>query len=236
MADMERQVGMEALPRPIRVVLAQQFSMEREIVERHLASQDGFQLVGQTGDWSQVSDVCEGLRPDVLVLDMERGRVVLDTTRLVHKRLPATGIMVVSEQVEPAYVGRVLAAGALAFVDKRTYSTEDFNQAMRAAAGGERYISPTVYPELVDAAVEALVEEGSGRYLSPYEGLTPREREVLGLVAEGHTTKQIADLLGVSFRTVENHRGIIMKKLGVKGVAGMVRFALERQLYDRREV
>ena len=95
MVDMERQVKVEALPRPIRVVLAQQFLMEREIIERHLALQDGFQLVGQTGDWSQVPDMCERLRPDVLVLDMERGRVVLDVTRLVHKRLPSTGIVVV---------------------------------------------------------------------------------------------------------------------------------------------
>lgn len=230
MSSAEKEVETEALQASVRVFLAQELLMEREIVGRHLAPLSDFQVVGETGDWVQVPLVCERVQPDVLVLDFHTRTVVLDTIRVVRKRLPATGIVVVSETVEPKYVGRILAAGALALVDKRIYDPEDFDQAIRMAASGERYISPTVYPALVEAAIQALIEEGAERYFLPYERLTLREREVLGLVAEGCTNGEIAGRLFLSLRTVEKHKANISQKLGVRGVAGMVRFAVEREL------
>ncbi|MCB0213510.1 MAG: response regulator transcription factor [Anaerolineae bacterium] len=209
----------------ISIVLADDHHIVREGLKTILGALPDFQIVGEADDGLQVGAVVERLKPDVLVLDlMMPGLNGLEISRQVRRNTPQTQIVVLSMHANEAYVAEALAAGAAAYLLKRSTSDELAN-AIREAVAGRRYLSPPLSDRLIDAYIRKLEAEEED---DPYTTLTPREREVLHLAAEGATNNQIAERLSLSVRTVEKHRSNLMHKLALKTQTDLIRYALQK--------
>ena len=209
---------------PINILLADDHAVVRLGVRSLFDAEANFHLVGEADDGLQVLPLVERLQPDVLVLDlMMPGLNGLEIIRQVGHRAPATRIVVLSMYANEPYVLDALQGGALGYVLKGSDSAE-LVRAVREAAAGRRYLSPPLSePTIAEYAMQA-----QSPALDPYETLTTREREVLHLAAEGHTSPEIAKRLFISPRTVETHRGNLMRKLNLVTQTDLVRYALRR--------
>jgi two-component system response regulator NreC len=204
---------------PITVLLADDHAVVRQGLKAILGAEPDIRLAGEAADGQDAVRLAERVEPDVLVLDlMLPGLNGFEVTRLVRKRVPRTRVVILTIHSDPAYAAEALRAGATGYVAKDADAAE-LIAAVRAAAAGERFLSPP----LPEAAL------GGGKPADPYDALTPREREVLQLTAEGLTAAAIGTKLHISVRTVETHRGHVMQKLGLKNQKEMVRYALQRQ-------
>ena len=208
----------------VRVFLADDHPIVRDGLSSMLARHKEFQLVGETGDGLEVLPMVKRLKPDVLVLDLVMpGLGGLEIANQVREEVPFTRVVILSRHDNEAYAAAALQAGALAYVVKKSAS-EELLRAIRAAFAGEQYISPNL-------STKALQEYQNQRSISqetdPQKTLTPRERQVLHLVTEGLTNRQIAHRLEISPRTVEMHRANLTRKLGVQSAAELVRYALQ---------
>jgi two-component system response regulator NreC len=216
---------------PITIVLADDHNIVRQGLRALLEAEQGFNVVGETSDGLEALRLVERLRPNVLVLDlMMPGLNGLEVTRQVSKHSPGTRVVILSMYANEAYVLEALGNGALAYVLKDS-SSADLIRAVREAAAGRRYLSPP----LSDRAIEAYQEKARAAILDRYETLTTREREVLQLAAEGHTSAEIAARLGISPRTAETHRTHLMHKLGLHTQADLIRYALRRGIIPMEE-
>lgn len=209
----------------ISIVLADDHHIVREGLKTILGTQQDFQVIGEADDGLQVSSIVERLKPDVLVLDlMMPGLNGLEISRQVRRNTPQTQIVILSMHANEAYVAEALAAGAVAYLLKRATSDELIN-AIHEAVAGRRYLSPPLSDRLIDAYIRKLEAEEED---DPYTTLTPREREVLHLAAEGSTNNKIAERLSLSVRTVEKHRSNLMHKLALKTQTDLIRYAFQR--------
>jgi DNA-binding NarL/FixJ family response regulator len=211
----------------LRVVLAEDHRIVREGLRSLLGAGGRFEVVGETGDGLDVESLVAQHRPDLLVVDVVLpGLDGIEATRRVRKSCPDTRVVVLSMHAAEPFVLEALAAGASAYVLKDTTSTE-LIRALLEASAGRRYLSPP----LTLRSLEIYEEGTKGRERSdPLVSLSPREREVLQLVAGGLTSSQIAERLGLSPRTVESHRANLMRKIGISTTAGLIRFVVERGL------
>lgn len=208
----------------ISVLLADDHPVVRLGLRSLLQAEHGLRLLGEVADGLQVLPQVERLRPHVLVLDlMMPGLGGLGIIRQAGQRAPQTRIVVLSMYANEAYVMEALRDGALGYVLKGSHATEVVH-AVREAAAGRRYLSPP----LSEHAIAAYARRAQSPTLDLYETLTTREREVLHLAAEGHTSTEIATRLFISPRTVETHRANLMRKIGVATQTDLVRFALRR--------
>lgn len=206
------------------IVLADDHHIVRQGLRSLLEAEPDFSVVGETGDGLETAQLVERLQPHVLVLDlMMPGLSGLEVTRRVSRRSPQTRIVILSMHADEAHVLEALRVGAAAYVLKESTAAE-LVRAVREAAAGRRYLSPP----LSERAIEAYVQKAESTALDPYERLTAREREVLHLVAEGHTNTQIADRLFISRRTVETHRANLMRKLDLQSQTDLISYALRR--------
>lgn len=210
--------------RMTEIVLADDHKVVRQGLRALLEAESDFRVVGETGDGLEAVQLVERLKPDVLVLDlMMPGLSGLEVTRQVGRLSPQTRVVVLSMHASQAYVLEALRNGAAGYVLKES-STEDLVRALREVTAGRRYLSAP----LSERAIEAYVELSQEATLDPYETLTNREREVLHLVAEGHTNVEIAARLSISPRTAETHRANLMRKLDLHTQTDVIRFALRR--------
>jgi len=208
-----------AATQTIRVVLADGHVPMRRTLRLLLAGEEGLEVVAEADDNASAARHVHLHRPEVLVLDLGmREGSSIEAIRTLSDRAPQTRIVVLSMEDNPIFAQRALTAGAVAFVAKDLADAE-LPQAVRAAALGEEYVSPRVAARL-DALHRALTDNK----------LTPREVEVLRLIASGHTSVEIARLLHLSPRTIETHRAHVHKKLGLATRAELVRYALRRGL------
>ncbi|MEP6637127.1 MAG: response regulator transcription factor [Acidobacteriota bacterium] len=206
------------------IVLADDHHIVRQGLRALLEVEQGFNVVAEAGDGFEALQLVEQLGPNVLVLDlMMPGLNGLEVTRQLTKHSPKTGIVILSMYANEAYVLEALANGASAYVLKDSNSA-DLVHAVREVAAGRRYLSPP----LSDRAIEVYQAKAKAATLDRYETLTTREREVLQLIAEGHTSTDIASLLGISARTAETHRANLMHKLVLHTQADVIRYALRR--------
>jgi len=206
------------------IVLADDHQVVRNGLRVLLEAEPDFSVVGEAGDGLEAVRLVERLQPDVLVLDlMMPGLNGLEVARQVSQRSPQTRVVILSMYDNEAYVLEALRAGAAAYVLKESTSAE-LVRAIREAVAGRRYLSPP----LSERAIEIYIQKAESAALDPYETLTAREREVLHLVAEGHTNAEIAARLFVSPRTVETHRANLMRKLGLHTQTDLIRYALRR--------
>jgi two-component system response regulator NreC len=207
---------------PITIVLGDDHKVILRGLRAVLEAQPGFAVIGEASDGLKVAALVEKLKPDVLVLDlMMPGLGGFDVTRRVTKRLPKTRVVILTMYSSEPHVIEALRSGAMAYVVKDA-SAEELVTAIREAAAGRRFLSSPFSSELI----ESYLKRPGGT--DPYETLTPREREVLHLVAEGLTSTEIAARLFISPRTAESHRANLMRKLGLRSRTDLVRFAFQR--------
>jgi two-component system, NarL family, response regulator NreC len=204
---------------PIQVVLADDHAVVRRGLRLLLEGEDGLAVIAEAADLPTAVRHVHGHIPHVLVLDLQMPNgSSLDTIRRLRDQVPETEIVVLTMEASPLFAQQALDAGALGFVLKDRADIE-LPEALRSAASGNEYISPQVA-----AGLDALRRTVAG------DGLSPRETEVLRLIALGHTSSEIAAKLHLSRRTVETHRAHILRKLGLRTRAELVRYALRRNL------
>lgn len=207
-----------------RIVLADDHPVVRQGLRSALGAEAGLEVVGEAENGLAVPDLVAELQPDVLVLDlMMPGMGGLDVTREVRKRTPKTAVVILSMHADEAYVTAALRNGASAYVIKDASVTE-LVAAIRAAANGGRYLSAP----LSEQGIEAWLAKASAAAADLYDTLSPREREVFALAAEGKTSAAMGQMLSISPRTVETHRANILRKLGLRGQTELVRYAIRR--------
>ena len=213
----------------IRVLVADDHGVVREGIRRVLSGEPGFEVIAEAANSTDAMALAETLRPDVAVLDISMpGESGLRLAARLRAQLPEVRVLMLSMHDHPEYVLESVRAGAHGYLLKDTAAAE-LRQAIRAVDEGEAFYSPPVARRLSDAVRGELARE---RRTSDLGTLTQREREVLQGIARGWTNKAIAVELGISHRTVETHRESLMRKLRIKTVAGLTRFALELGLID----
>lgn len=219
----------------IRIVVADDHAIVREGLRRVLTTR-GFAVVADAADADAAFAAVAAHRPDVLVLDitMPGGGGWSIIERVVDES-PSTRILMLSIHDEAEYVIESIRLGAHGYVRKDTTPAE-LRAAVSAVHEGKAYVSPAVAAHLT-AAIRSRsdADAGSAAPDAALSSLTAREREVLALVADGRTNKQVAASLGISPRTVEAHREALMRKLAIRTVAGLTRFALEAGVAGRRD-
>ncbi len=207
---------------PITIVLGDDHTIVLKGLRAFLEGQPGFSILGEAQDGLKLTSLTERLKPDVLVADlMMPGLNGFDVTRRVVKRFPKTKVVILSMYSTEAHVVEALRSGASAYVLKDA-RPEELVSAIREAAAGRRFLSAPFRTDLIDTYLKRTGDT------DPYEALTPREREVLHLVAEGLTSGEIAGRLFISPRTAESHRANLMRKLGLRSRTDLVRFAFQR--------
>jgi len=201
----------------IRILLADDHMMVRQGI-RALLEKEGFEVVAEAMDGREAVRLAEKLKPDVAVLDIAMPLLNgIDAAREIRRASPRTKTTLLTVHEENQYVVEALRAGVTGYVVK-TKAADDLVKAIKEVSLGAVYMSPGVSREAVRAYLDGTEPSN--------DGLTPREREVLQLVAEGKTTKEVAAVLGISVKTAESHRSRIMEKLDIHETASLVRYAI----------
>ncbi|MEX2299751.1 MAG: response regulator transcription factor [Bryobacterales bacterium] len=211
-------------PKKIRILLADDHAVVRQGFGRILAAQSDLEVIGEVGNGREAVDLAEQLKPDVVVMDVSMPELNgIEATRRLMKAAPRTRVLALSMHKDSVYVREILRAGAQGFLLKDANDL-DLLAAVRAVGQGQGYISPSVS--------EAVLSDYRKHVTDPIDLLTSREREVLQLIAEGKTNKEIAAALNLSVYTVDAHRGRIMEKLNLHSTGEIVRFAMRNGLID----
>ena len=206
-------------------VVADDHYIVRQGLRTLLEAQADFQVVGEAADGLEVIQVIERLQPDMLVLDlMMPGLNGLDVLRRVDAVSPETRVVIFSMHANERYVLEALKHGASGYVLKEA-SADELVRAVREIAAGRHYLSPPLSERAIHAYIESTKD-----HPEPYATLTQREREVLHLVVEGCTNTEIGERLFISVRTVEKHRTNLMRKLGLRTQAELIRYALQQEI------
>ena len=215
-----------AAPPPVRILLADDHNLFRAGVRGLLKSFGGFEIVGEATDGRDAVALAHSEQPHVLLMDVGMpGLNGIEAAERVRAAAPATRVIILSMHTGEEHVMRALKAGAAGYVLKDA-QPDELERALRQVARGEPYLSPAVSKYVFQSYANG------GASDTALERLTPRQREVLQLIAEGYTTKAIASRLHVSVKTIETHRAQLMGRLGIHDVPGLVRFALRRGLIE----
>jgi DNA-binding NarL/FixJ family response regulator len=206
----------------IRVLLVDDHTLVRQGLAALVGAQPDIQVVGECGDGTAVLALAEQCRPDVVVLDIALpGMNGLDVCRKLLRQHPRLGVLMLSMYVDSEYVTRALRCGARGYVLKEA-AAEQLIQAVRTVAAGQRYL---------DMGIRQAIEPQAGDASDdPSIRLTPRERQVLQLIAEGASNRIVAERLGLSIKTVDTHRSRLMKKLGIHDQTRLVKYAIRKGL------
>ncbi len=209
----------------IRILLADDHTIMRNGLRLLLERQPGFQVIGEAADGRETVEMTETLRPDVVVLDVAMPNLNgIEAARQIAAKLPGIAVVILSMHSDESYVLRALKAGARAYLLKDS-AESDLIAAIKAVTEGKAFFSPAISKMLLDDYVRRLQQRGVD---DSYELLTTREREILQLLAEGKSNKDVANLLSLSLYTVETHRGNIMQKLNLHSVPELILYAVRK--------
>ena len=208
----------------IRILLADDHALVRQGFRMILGAQPDMEIVGEAGNGREALELAEKLTPDIVVMDVAMPELNgIEATRRLFAANPHIRVIALSMHKDSVYVREILRAGARGYLLKDS-GADDLVKAIRAVAGGESYLSPAVS--------NAVLDDYRKHVTNPIDLLTSREREVLQMLAEGKTNKEIAVVLNLSVYTVDAHRGRIMEKLNLHSINELVRFALRNGLID----
>jgi DNA-binding NarL/FixJ family response regulator len=211
----------------LRLLLGDDHALLRLGLKKILEERPEWQVIAEAGDGRTAVRLALELSPDVVILDIGMPMLNgIEATKQIIRRLPNCGILILSMHADEAYVTQALRAGAKGYLLKDSAGT-DLIRAVTAVATGKSFFSPAVAKVMLDDYVQRLAEKGVD---DRYELLSEREREILQLVAEGHSSKAVAELLSISPATVETHRAHILQKLDVHSTAELVLFAVRRRI------
>jgi DNA-binding NarL/FixJ family response regulator len=211
--------------RPIKIILADDHKIVRQGMRSLLESQPGFEVIGEASDGQEALKLMEELSPDIAFLDVMMPNLNgIEAAKIAQQRGLKTRLIFLSMQANAAYAVRALQSGALAYVLKDSDFTE-IQQAIQNVMEGRRYLSAAIADGVLEVLINADVDKNDS-----LDALSPREREILQLIAEGNTNAVIAEKLTLSVRTVEAHRAHIMSKLRFNSQAELVRFAVQQGL------
>jgi DNA-binding NarL/FixJ family response regulator len=212
----------------IRILIADDHGVVAEGLKHLIEAQADMQVVAIAADGREAVRVAREAQPDVVLMDLSMPELNgADATRAILERDPKCRVIVLSMYSDREYVRRALKAGAAGYVVKRS-AAKEVVEAIRAVFGGGRYLSPRVADVVIDDYADDKADDLLAR-------LSTREREVLQLLAEGRTGAEIAQRLSLSQKTVETYRARLVEKLGIRNVAGLVRFAIQRGLVSLDE-
>ncbi len=216
----------------VRVLLADDHTLIRAGLRKLVEGFEGFQVIAEAGDGREAVRLARELKPDIALLDIAMPRLNgLDATALIAKATPEIQIVILSMHTAENYVLEALRAGAVGYVVKDA-AVDELERALCAVRNGERWLSPAVSRHLLDDYLRLARKETDAHPAASSELLTPRQRETLQLIAEGCTTREMAERLCVSIRTIETHRAQLMERLSIHDVAGLTRFAIRSGLID----
>jgi two-component system response regulator NreC len=212
----------------IRILVADDHALLRQALRMLLEAQDGLEVVGEATNGRDAVEVAERLMPDVILMDMVMpGLNGIEATRQILKRAPGCRVLILTAYLEDERLLQALRAGAAGYVVKNS-DMEELLLAIQSVFRGNTYFSTSVSDEISVNEVMMQAKQVEGR--AGYDLLTPREREVLQLIAEGLSNQAIADELVISVKTVEAHRAHIMTKLHAKNRTDLIRYAIKRGL------
>lgn len=209
---------------PLRILLVDDHKLVRAGIRSLLLEIEGVEVVAEASDGAEALLLAERERPDVVLMDIAmKGMNGLDAAARLRECLPTAKVVVLSMHTSEEYVLLALRAGVAAYLIKDS-ATSELELALQSVMRGETYLSPAISRQVVEGYVQRV---GEGVAADP---LTPRQREVLKRIAEGGSTKEIAFELNLSVKTVETHRAQIMERLGIRDIAGLVRYAMRTGL------
>lgn len=213
----------------IKILIADDHAIVRDGLRQLLNGQQDMEVAGEAEDGQMALDKVKSLRPDVVLLDIAMPNLSgLEVIGLIREAAPASQVVVLSMHAKETYVQQALAAGALGYVLKASPS-QDILEALRAAYRGEYFLSSRLRAEVIGKYLKTKQSHPSVR---GYDLLSEREQQVFRLVAQGHSTSQIADILCVSPKTVEKHRTSLMNKLGVHDRMELLKYAIKIGVID----
>ena len=210
---------------PYTIVIADDHVMFRQGIKNILEKSKWLEIVGEAGDGFKLLELLKRVNPDMVILDISMPNLRgLEATREIKMIFPDVKVLILSMHRDKEYVYSAVSAGAEGYLLKEDADTELFAAIEKIRQKGH-YLSPLLFEELTDELFKAHYK---GQLTPQYEPLTLREREVLKLIAEGTSNKEIADLLFISVRTVENHRANIMRKLNIRNAVNLVKYAIHK--------
>lgn len=210
---------------PIRILLCDDHLLIRASLKSLIGEFPGIDVIGEAGDGREALEHVARLRPNVVVMDIAMpGLNGLEATRRLVKEHPQVRVVMLSMHADESHVLQALRAGASGYVLKGS-APRELEMAIEAVARGEIFLSPAISKHVIDVYLNRA--EGQTNSL---DLLTPRQREILQLIAEGKSSKQIAQMLDASVKTIESHRASLMERLDIHDVAGLVRYAIRHGL------
>jgi DNA-binding NarL/FixJ family response regulator len=213
--------------RTIGVFLTDDHTVVRQALAEMISREPEFKVVGQCGDGLRVAEQVQAAKPDVLVLDITMpGLNGLDICRDLTRRMRNLAVLILSMHDDEEFVVRAMENGALGYLTKEADDSQ-FIEALRRVARGELYLAPGI-------SMGVLNRLGQGGSDDPYEQLTTRERQVLQLIAEGRTNREVAESLELSVKTVDTHRTRMMRKLNIHDQTSLIKYALRKGIISLR--
>jgi DNA-binding NarL/FixJ family response regulator len=208
----------------INVLLVDDHAIMRDGIRALLSLHDDIKIVGEASEGQEAIEKTQELSPDVVVMDVAMPDMDgIEATRRIRKQSPKVKVIILTQYDNKEYVLSAIKAGAAGYVPKRALGSE-LVSAVRAVNRGESFLYPSAAAALIDDY------RRQAKTADPYDQLTPREREILKLIAEGHTSREIADALFISLKTVYGHRTKIMDKLGLRNRTDLFKFAVRKGL------
>jgi DNA-binding NarL/FixJ family response regulator len=215
---------------PVKVVLADDHTLVRAGIRSLLESVQGVEVVAESGDGRETLDLIAKHRPDVALLDIGMpGLSGLEVAKRTAQESPRTKVIILSMHADAPYISQALRAGVAGYLLKGA-AVSELPLALQSVMRGETYLTPKISQQVVEGYLRDSEEEPG-----LLEGLTGRQREILQLIAEGRTTREMAEVLGVSVKTIETHRLRLMERLGIRDVPGLVRYAIRAGLVSSEE-